>query len=425
MRDLKYVFKSVPERFSYGIKASINETKFKSHKSHCRKVAKIVVSMVLLLTMIPVTVYGSSKLYGFIVSRFGNYGVSIEATTSVESPEFVKLIVDMDGYSEVKNTDGLKYSKTTSADKDVFSFLLTRPNNGLKELYKNVSDYKVITINSHKAVILYGAGNAEITRVSIFFENVNIIATCYVNADIEEEEIISMLEGVDVFEATKNDHTIYLISENCNSYDDAINYPTRYTLTEEDEILSIYPDVIACVDNICVIENVSEFNTEDFYFWGDDISNFVDNSGNLIPRRSDVWSFGDGINSVDSFIDSQEYKQKFVMADVTYTNYSSDIFTFSVDLRLRLLEEDANGNLKLSDIYNGDKNADDGFAQYIANSNKGIKDYYTYTLNPNETKTFTVGYRCDESQLDNAYLVNKMFSGDSTEEYAIKVQNNG
>ena len=65
-----------------------------------------------------------------------------------------------------------------------------------------------------------------------------------------------------------------------------------------------------------------------------------------------------------------------------------------------------------------------------------IKDFYFFTLSAYETKTLTIGFRCNKDELDNAYLLIDPNSAEITSvdteadikeanRYIFKVTNNG
>lgn len=424
MKDFKNIYKPVPERFSYTVNSALKEAASVERKAFgYRGVLKTAVITVLILALATTTVYGASELYKLAVNKRGEYGVGLSVEENKNSPEYVKLCADIKGYTEMKGTSGLKFGKADSNRFPDFSFSLSRPESGAEELYENVENYKTMIINNREAVVMTASGTMKMTRVSMYFEEVNIILTCYVNPEISEDEVIENLENVLVVEGSETDYTSYTVSSDFISSAD-LSFVNRYTACGENESFEVYSDIDASVEDFGVYDTAEGLDKADFYFWGDDVDEYISTDGTLYPRVSDEWNFGDGVNNTDEFIRSEKKEQKLVLADVTYVNNSDSDYTFSIDWRLQYLKESASGKLTMAEIYKSDRNIGDGLAQYIENANSG-KAYYVYTLKPGESRTFTIGYLCDKELLSDAYLVCEKDSANSYEFSAVKVQTNG
>ena len=424
MKDFNKIYKPMPERFHYTVNSAVKEATAYERKSFgFRGVLKTTVIAVLILAMATTTVYGATELYKLMVNKYGNFGLGIGVDNVGYSPEYVKLVADIEGYEPMKGTSGLKFCKAGSDRFADYSFLLSRTENGEEELYKNVKDYKEIDINGRKAIFMTSSGTMMMNRVSVYFEDVNIILTCYIDPDISEHEIIRNLSSVSVVEGTLSDNTSYTVSAVSQS-EAYFSNDKRYITTEKNESFEVYSDINTNVSDIRVTDSAEGLDRTAFYFWGDDIAEYIADDGRIYPRVSDVWSLGDGVNETDEFIKSEKKDQKLVLADITYVNNSDSHYTFSIDWRLQYLNQKSSGDLVMAEIYKSDRNTGDGLAQYIENPNSG-KAYYVYTLEPGETRTFTVGYLCDEELLSDAYLICEKDSSNSLELSAVKVQIDG
>lgn len=424
MKDYKNIYKPMPERFHYTVDSAVEEATACERKTFgFRGVLKTTAIAVVVLAMATTTVYGASELYKLAVKNRGEYGLGLSVAYNENSPEYVKLVADIEGYAPMKGASGLKFCKAESDRFADYSFLLSRPHDGSEELFENVKDYKIMDINGREAVLMTASGTMKMTRVSVYFEEVNIVLTCYVNPEISQQEIIDNLRNVRVVEGSASDNTQYTTSVKLSTgaFTDIKN---SYIKTEENESFEIYTQVSSNLSDIKVVDSAEGLDKTDFYFWGEDVSEYISADGYLYPRVSDVWNFGDGVNSTDEFIRSEKMEQKLVLADVIYVNNSDSQYTFSIDWRLQYLEQSDSGELGMAEIYKSDRNIGDGFAQYIENANSG-KAYYVYTLEPGEAKTFTVGYLCDTELLSDAYLVCEKDSSNSYELSAVKVQSNG
>ncbi len=424
MKEFKNIYKPLHERFHYTVNRAVKEaTTDRVKTSGFRSVLKTTAIAVLILALATTTVYASSQIYRLIVNKHGSFALGLSVDRGENSPEYVKLVADLEGYAEMKGTSGLKFCKADSDRFPDFSFYLLRPNNGSEEIFKNVKDYKTIDINGREAVLMTASGTMKMTRVSMYFEEVNIILTCYVNPEIPEKEVADNLENVRVVEGSDTDYTSYVVSSDFTSSSD-LSFVNRYTPFDENEGFEVYSDIDAFVADIRVYDTAEGLDKADFYFWGDDVSEYIGVDGTLHPRVSDEWNFGDGVNKTDEYIKSEKKEQKLVLADVTYVNNSDSDYTFSIDWRLQYLNNTESGELGMAEIYKSDRNIGDGLAQYIENTNSG-KAYYVYTLEPGESKTFTIGYLCDSELLSDAYLVCERDSANSYEFSAVKVQSNG
>ncbi len=431
MKNLKYAFKPVPERFHYSVQSAIDKAVLTEKKrSRLSRPVKAVIAVSLVATILPTSVFGAAQLYNYVVNKSGNYGVEVKADNSVSSPKYVKLKVKpIEGFEVMNHTDGLKYNRVGDQGGSGYSFMLIRSENGSGELYKSVKDYKKTSINSHEAVIMKKAGTTEDnTTVSIYYENVNIILTCFVDSDIKEKDMLKALSGVEIVKGTKKDHTEYFEADNYEPEEDISQYTvdTSFTQIKTGQQVEFNNDIDSTlkysVDNIRVVDNVAELNRDDFEFWGDDVNNYINDDGSLKPRKSTIYEFGDGINSVDKLIKKENKKQKFILADITYTDTTSKSQEFGINANLVQLEK-KNGKLGYIDTGNtGDTNADDGYPNYIANANQG-KDYYRYEVSAGESRTFTIGFRCDEDLLSKSYIqLDGPVSETSYDYYVVKVQ---
>ena len=424
MKNLKEAFKPTPKRFSYAIQEAVNiaTAQEKKHFFSKKKVIALTVAAAILLT--PATVFGAAQIYKMAVEKEGLFGLSVSSSGYTNSPQYVKLNVgDIENCKEMPNTNGLKYClETADSQNAAYSFYLSRPQNGAKELYENTNDYKSAVINGNEAVIISGAGLMESTRVCIYFDDVNIILTCYISPEIDEAEYMKALEKVWVTTGDKNNFTSFTTSEEDTNVFGNFEYPQNFIEVSSEVTLNFYENMTGKIENIRIVENVSELDKNDFYFFNEDISNYIDDEGNLTDRVSDEWILGDGVNSTDTFVKSEKKEQVLVLADITYTNNSQTEELFSINCAIKFLDTDKNGKLSYSkDIYS-DIALGDGLAQYIENANQGLKDYYCYTLAPNESRTFTVGFRCDKDLLSKAYITNSKDSDLNQSIYAIKVQ---
>ena len=175
MKDFKNIYKPVPERFHYMVTDAVKEATVESRKSCVsHKWLRIIVVALVIVALTTTTVYGSSGLYKLIVNNRGNFALGLSAEVQKNSPLYVKFIADFEGYEKMIGTSGLKFCKDGNNIAE-YSFSLSRPERGFEELFENVKDYRTLYINNKEAVLITGSGTMEMTRVSMYFEEVNKI----------------------------------------------------------------------------------------------------------------------------------------------------------------------------------------------------------------------------------------------------------
>lgn len=129
---------------------------------------------------------------------------------------------------------------------------------------------------------------------------------------------------------------------------------------------------------------------------------------------------------------SKEYGQTFILATLTYTNTTSERVAVAAGPNLVILEENGDG-YAYSNARRGDRNFEgtgmsphyiEGAERldpetYEARLEGKIKDprklfFNVCHLDPGETRTVTVGWRCDTELLENAYLASYQLYTDTT-----------
>jgi hypothetical protein len=404
MKNLKSAFKPAPERFHYSVQSAIDEAKLTEKKRfHLKHPAQAIVAAIIIIALIPSSVFAVNKLLPMFASKKGEYGLELKmnSKSSSKSPKYVKLNVkNPKGFKKSKNSANIKYEKDIDSSDKYLSFLLIRPEKNSKtELLKNVKEYKETTINGNQAYIIKDKGGYT-SRIETFFENVNILLTCYIGTDIKVKEALTFIKGVNITEGTKNNHTEY-VSPDEGTKAEIQYFPKEYKylplpigkeITYGDDLdLSISYRI----DSIKILDKPFDKDKNKYYFEGDDFDNHIDSNFNLIPQKNEKWEYGDGVNTEDKLISSKTEKMKFVVAKVTYTNHSNEP-TFGLNFGIEYLDKNKNG-----DIDNPDSTIT------VIQYNKDIKsssDIYIGNLKKGESHTYTIGFTVYESQLNKACL---------------------
>ena len=424
MKHLKEAFKPMPERFHYSIESAINEAQGAKKQVGINRSVKIAAAVFLALVILPTSVFGSAKLYHYIVNREGNFGVAVEVeqTQKAAAPDYVKLnVADLDKYEPAENEGGLKYCYTGNQDSWAFTFDLARPAGDYFKSFANIEKYRRVDINGREAIIMNAAGLRRNPVASIYFEEADIVLTVFFNSELDDAEMLSILKAVSITDGTKNDCTVFSVESEKLELIEAEAQNSEFVLISQNKKEEILPKIDASVNNIRVTDNVKSLDRSNFYFHGDKVENYINADGSLQPRKSEIWKLGDGFNATDEFIKSETLNQKFILADVTYTNASDEEQKIYIGSMLFLLDADENNALALPKAETADLNENDGLAQYIKNADADSDDYYFCTLAPGETKTVTIGFKCDENKLDRAYIVLNS-SQNLTPYYTVKVQ---
>lgn len=403
MKNLKSAFKPAPERFHYSVQSAINEAQStEKKKRRFTHPVRAIIAVVIIIAIIPTSVLAATNLIPLLLKPKGKYGLEVHMDTKVSkaSPKYVKLNVKIPkGFKKNKHAD-IKYEKDIDSFDNYISFLLIRPEKNSKtELLKNVKAYKEININGNQAYLIKDKGGYT-NRIETFFDNVNILLTCYVGSDVTEKEALSFMKGVNITEGTKKNHTKYV------SPDDGTKADIEY-FPKESKYLPLpigkeitYGDDLDLsfsyrIDSIKVMDKPFDTDKSKYYFEGDDFENHIDSSFNLIPQKNEKWEYGDGVNTVDKLISSKTEKMKFVVAKITYSNHSNEP-TFGLNFGIEYLDKNKNGEIE-------NREETITLVQY----NKDIKScegFYIGKLKKGESHTYTLGFTVYESQLDKACL---------------------
>lgn len=441
MKNLKEQFKPTPERFSYSVDQSIKEAQLKTRKRKLSRTSKILAVSLAAVIAVPSGAFAATQLYSIVTKKVGQYAVDIspETVSAKSSPKYVKLKVNLPKNFKSEFED-IKFHKIPETANGYISFQLIRPKNS-KDVHRltDVKSAKQTEINGRSAVIVLDNENPVQNgsrRVNIYFEEVNIILESYVGSDITEKEMLDFLSGVEIVKGTKKNHTDYSAPENND-----INRAEVYTLTSSyqkiktGEKINLGNDYCTVsLNNIKILNNAKGFDRRSFCFAGDDDDGYINADGSLKPRVRETWQWGDGINTRDKKLKSESVKQKFVVVDVTYTNNTGKTFKdVGINVTQSYLKY-KNGKFIGHPVLATDPNLFDGDFQYRKGYiNKHEKDdlYFIPELKPYESKTFTVGFFCDEDLIDYAYLNidndssnDIMSEGADFEYYIVKVKDN-
>ncbi len=443
MKDkLQNVFKETPERFTYTIESALNKARVKKKSKRLSTPFRVVIAVVLILAVLPSAVFGAVKLGGSIAQKVGIFGVGFNISINEDAPKYVKMNVEVPaGFKEQPNTGGLKFHRDCEEWVFGFTILPMRFYESVNStvLEKNVKEYNRVTIASRPSYELIGTDDYQgLRRYFVWYEEANVLILIYCGETITDDELEAFVNSITFTEGTEDDHDSFFEPESSSrdmTDDTASYYEYEYDFVEmskdaeitfigwnedtgdsELQVKSKIAD-IRMTDNI---NSLDKSNINAMY----ELSEVADSSGKLLPKTVEIWQNGDGVNTESKLISCESKEQKLVLIDIEYENTTDKEVTLFIPHRLETLTKDAFGNYKhateIDKAQNIVANAYcDGEIFYMSSHGSSDKDYFCPVIMPNETRTITLGYRCIDEQLPNAYLVlNPITDGVLTPDYS-------
>lgn len=418
-------FKTTPQRFLYTIESSVNEAVMDGSRSKkSRKYAKIILAVFLLVAIIPTAVFGAVRLFGVKPEKVGKFGVGFSVSKNQNASEYIKMKISLpDAFYEVENSARLKFRRTAN-DEHAFTILPMKiiDDRDLATIEPDVSSIEEMQIASHKAYKLIGTKDyGGLDRYYICYEDYNMIVLIYRGKTITDSELEDFVNGITFVKGTKEDHDSFyeLNGEDQDAMDVDYNFEYKFLLTDKDtEFVFTGYDKETGKDGYQVKSKITDIRVESDAkgISKVDVNNVYDydkaigENGRLYPRVTELWQNGDGIDTERKLISTSYVNQKLVLADIYFTNTTDKELNIYIPYRLETLRKVADGVYDFAttfDRYNDifANSYCDGEIFYMSEHGISEKDYYTITMLPNESKTITLGFRCNEDQVDNAYIV--------------------
>ena len=439
--SLQKTFVNTPDRFKYCVQDSLRQATC-SEKTRAKKrvVFRSIVIAVVLLVMVPVTVFGAVKLFSVEPQKVSNYGVSFSVTPNANAPKFIKMVVDLpDGFELMKNTDRTKYHRTDTDEHafSIFPMHITKKTD-LKEVETDVADLKQITLADHLAYEVVAVdGYRGLDRYYVWFENANVLMLIYRGENVTFDELEEFVKGIDFVKASESDHDDFYEpdeTDHSTSKDDTV-YDIKKTFVEfdKDEMITFCymneetndTDILikSRIKDILIKDDINGLNKDGInnYF---DVSKIADTQGVLLDETVEIWRNGDGINTKTEFVRREKKAQQLVLIDIEFENTSDKDVELYIPHRLETLIKLEKGEFELSTIIDKEKNITanpycDIEIFYLSDHGDSEKSFYIPTLKAQETKTITVGFRCAKDQINNAYVtLSGAFDGICSPNYA-------
>lgn len=391
--------------------------------------------------------YAGVNLYHWILEKQGSYGVEVkidgdsaakENTLPAEIPE-----VDLSaGYipEGMSWTDEyhLEYPENEQAGGFSFVFALL-DKNGLGQVAqdRNVIDSEERTFGKYQGIYLKYNNIVESgtfnQRIYLVCPDLYRVLMVYIGDDVSKEDAIKVAENLVISENTTMVKTAGL-----PTWSDEIVQKTEQDSDEmvtsvDEEKLPIYQigdtfnldvtgedvngeylteTISAKVDSIQVADDLALLDPEKIPGkWAD----AVGSDGKLSVNTLNYVKAGDGIDSLDEIVMSEEVKQKLVYATVTYTNNSDKEIDHMLYVGALLTITRENGKAQLytpseqsGDSY--DRITWDGAAKtgemvyYNVSENYGNGGNYISSIKPGESVQLNMAWIVNENDLPNLYL---------------------
>ncbi|MBQ7133843.1 MAG: hypothetical protein IJO20_05045 [Ruminococcus sp.] len=439
MREkLQNVFKETPERFGYTVDRALSQVRL-TKKKRLSMPLRVVIAVVLIFAVLPSAVFGAVKGCGAIAQRVGLFGLSFNININEDAPKYVKMNVDIpDGFKEQENSAGLKFDRDDEEWTFGFTILPMRFYESVDYtvLEIDVKEYKATTIASRPAYELVGTDDYKgLSRYYVWYEEANVLILIYRGETVTDDELKAFVDSISFTQGTQSDHDTFFEPEKDQITDDTMTFVYEYVFVEmpvdKEIVFAGYNDQIgegglkvkSSISDIRVTDNINELDKSDLNtsFTSDEL---VDSNGKLLPKVVEIWQNGDGVNTETKLLSCESKEQKLVLVDIEFTNTTDKEVTIYIPHRLQTLAKDAFDNYIPATQIDKAQNISakeycDGEIFYMSDHGETDKDFYQPILKPNETKTITLGYRCIEEQLQNAYLVlNPSTDGVITPDYS-------
>lgn len=470
-QDLKKAYSKPPQAFHYAVIRSLNSIDEKQPVKAKSRVMRNAIVCALVLAVGVAGVVSASAIFPMTVNRNGSYGMSIEleptnngtdsistndmsiqlSAGSKSAHEYVKFNIGYlpEGVVSYYDQGKYKYSLNGGDDGQFFSFSTQRIVEKQTITTTFIKDYEQFEINGNQAVLAHVDSINELTKCFyIYFENEALLIQCYISDDVSDEEIIKVMENLSVTEGTEDDYDSATLSEVKKSladkakeafdsttqaaYDAWLKSNTTHQISVVDigTPLSYAEDLkefngTYTVDSIEVLDNISGLDEKFFDISSkEDLSDYADENGNLLPYTRETWKYGDGVNTTNELVASETVNTRFVYVTLTVDNTNNHADTFYLEqFSLNMIDPDIlqenNGIYKYTEadaepeeniwvnsrsLYGEIDYIDNNNVDYDAEIVGALYGYYELSVPADSIETVHLGFWADEDTLDKLYL---------------------
>ena len=407
--------------------------------------------------------------YHMNLQKQGSYSVVTGVTTDTESqttealPDQIAEIKIATSYipedMEWKDERHLDYINTDNKGGFSFASVLIGDGN-LKEglTDTSVEESEQTTFGEHEGVYLKYHTVKEEThfnqRIYLLCPEEERVVILYIGSDVSKEEAYKVAEGITLEKTGEmvstgelEDWNTYIQLQNgelteggekINETEESIveNLPHIYTTGEDirndstlaqdsEENYIESKDVSVKVDNIQVEDELSSLDAK---YIPDSWKNMTDANGKLKDNEASYVKRGDGVNTLDEVVRTENFPAKLVYATLTFTNQGEqDLINVHYYIEMALLDQTETGYQRYDYEAQSGEDYDyiewngalslDGGMEYYGSQNDNGKNYIS-SLAAGESAQVNVAWIVNEEDLGRMYLEVSGFGTDLTEEDA-------
>lgn len=385
-------------------------------KKHNRSPLKMIAFAAAIIVLMSVTGFAANTVYEKFINK-ENYKVTLnlnedftdteKSTDAAKSPEYVKLNFGYMPDYLIPYDAPYKFSTEIKEDGTVCSGLTF-------QLFKSeLAKDLVITYVESSAEYMFGENRGAVMHINtgietdgdaydkefiIYFEEFGYVLRCYVSERISEDEMIKIANGLSL-EETDKEHA-YILDTYIPTVDNGgiitpeagtFSYATDAVVRQLGETFDIKAynrdvdgnDYTICVKNIDIRDNVKGLDSVSFNLAGE-ISDYVDENGNLKSYERKTYNHGDGVNSISSIKEKETVGRKIVIVDIEVRNNENSANEFCINA----------GICSISGTH--EANRFNNFeASYISGQDGKSSSYNFIPFEAGEKKTVTYGYIID------------------------------
>ena len=362
--------------------------------------------------------YAGVKMYRMYVKKQGDYSVKTGITSENKLADLPVQIHDIDfktGYIP----DGMKWVDEShleypqSKRMGGFSFAsVLLDNDDLNQALenKNVVESEERTFGKYEGVYLkYNNLKTEKgafdQRIYLLCPDKYRVITIYIGDDVSKDEVNPNVETGDemVTSVSEDKLKVYKIGE---------DFTLSASGEDKDGNNIVNDKISAHVDSVQTADNLKLLNGADL---PEEWENVIDSNGKLVKNKVSCIKSGDGVNTVDQVVKTENVNQKLVYATVTYTNNSDQEIKHMLYIGNLALIRHENGEYH---IYNAmeqsgngyDRVSWDGVAHTAEMTYSSVReDYgnggnYISSLKPGESIQVNMAWIVNEDNLADMYL---------------------
>ena len=325
-----------------------------------RHLARLIATIAAIVILVPGLVYAAVRYYRMHLEEKGEYAIQLsiteEGTSSEEASEVSPLPETLPGVTLQVDPvpEGFRWTNPRHLmdDTDPYrtGFFFTCAFLDTESFEQSLTEYYVtnkeeLTLGEHAAVYVdhQSFRSPAFTQyLFVAYPEYQRIVIIYATNNIPKEDFLSMAGNMVLVPSGEEKDTDNLLTwsmylKQINGFTDrAINSrpvktddePINFTRHQVGETVQAdYPKgVDITLDNIQIEDDISLLDP--VYLLdrrGDNkFSGLVDEAGNLLPATVNFVRYGDGVNFLDTVVDTVEVPRKLLYSTITYTNTTDE-----------------------------------------------------------------------------------------------------